>query len=125
MPYKDQQDKRDHNKRYQLEHSESYKAYQKRYYKENYNKKIERDYYQKYGISLTEYNSLFEEQKGCCYICGKHQLEFKRKLAVDHDHITGQIRSLLCLSCNAHLGIYERYKELFEIYLTERKLLNE
>lgn len=60
-----------------------------------------------YGLSLEEYNRMFEEQKGCCAICGKHQSENKNGLAlgVDHNHITKQIRGLLCGSCNRALGL--------------------
>jgi hypothetical protein len=59
----------------------------------------------KYNISLEEYNALFDEQKGCCAICGRHQTEFKRSLVVDHSHITGEIRGLLCNGCNTALGL--------------------
>ena len=38
-------------------------------------------------------------------------------LAVDHRHSDGKVRGLLCRSCNQKLGIYERYKEKFELYL--------
>jgi len=43
---------------------------------------------------------LFKQQKGRCAICGKHQNEFKRRLNLDHNHTTGQIRGLLCYYCN-------------------------
>lgn len=60
----------------------------------------------KAGLSLAQYNELFRKQKGCCVICGKHQTEFKRALAVDHNHVTGRIRGLLCNSCNRGLGCF-------------------
>jgi len=50
------------------------------------------------------YNYLFNEQQGCCAICGKHQSELKKALGVDHNHITGQVRGLLCGICNRGLG---------------------
>lgn len=65
-----------------------------------------------YGITIEQYNEMFETQNGCCSICTKHQSEFKRALAVDHDHQTLQIRGLLCGKCNKFLGHYElRVKE--------------
>lgn len=42
----------------------------------------------------------FKKQKGRCAICGKHQSEFKKRLALDHSHKTGQLRGLLCFYCN-------------------------
>ncbi len=59
---------------------------------------------QLYGISLEYYNNLFEEQQGCCGICGKHQTELSITLHVDHDHKTNEIRGLLCADCNLGLG---------------------
>ena len=50
----------------------------------------------KYGLTLRQYDDMFEEQHGCCVICGRHQSEFKQKLAVDHNHTTGKVRALLC-----------------------------
>ncbi len=58
-----------------------------------------------YGISLVEYNTMFENQQGCCAICGTHQIEFSRSLSVDHCHATGKIRKLLCGHCNTLLGM--------------------
>jgi hypothetical protein len=54
------------------------------------------------GTPFTEidYNKAFEKQKGCCAICGKHQSEFKQRLAADHNHKTNKFRALLCFPCN-------------------------
>lgn len=59
-----------------------------------------------YGITVDQFNQLFEKQNGCCAICGRHQSEFKRSLAVDHDHKTGEVRGLLCFTCNRVLGMF-------------------
>jgi len=53
-----------------------------------------------YGLTPMDYNRMWVKQKGCCAICGRHQDEFKRKLAIDHNHETGQVRGLLCTRCN-------------------------
>ena len=66
---------------------------------------------QKYGLTPEEYNRMFENQSGCCAICKKHQSEFKRRLAVDHDHGTGQVRGLLCGACNVLLGSMEKIEQ--------------
>lgn len=71
-----------------------------------------------YGLTLKQYQKLFEFQNGCCAICKRHQSKFKRKLSVDHNHKTGVIRRLLCDKCNNQLGYYERKKKKeFEKYL--------
>lgn len=61
----------------------------------------------KFNITLKDYNKMFEGQQGCCAICKKHQLEFKTKLHVDHCHITGKVRGLLCYNCNRALGLFQ------------------
>jgi hypothetical protein len=48
----------------------------------------------KYGITAAQYKDLFVAQGGRCYIC-QRQTHTKR-LAVDHDHATGEVRGLLC-----------------------------
>ncbi|MCR4284930.1 MAG: endonuclease VII domain-containing protein [archaeon] len=75
-----------------------------------------------YGLSLEEYAFMLQKQNGLCYICkqppkGVHQSGTPFSLHVDHDHITGKVRSLLCTSCNTSLGHYEKKKDLFEKYL--------
>jgi len=60
-----------------------------------------------YGITLEQYNEMFQKQQGCCAVCGRHQSELKRALAVDHNHKTGQLRKLLCDRCNVGLGFIE------------------
>lgn len=57
-----------------------------------------------FGITLDDYNQMFENQRGCCAICGTHQSELSDALAVDHDHETGDVRELLCGFCNRALG---------------------
>lgn len=60
---------------------------------------------QKYGLSENDYYELLDAQGGGCAICGN--TDERRKLSVDHSHVTGRVRGLLCLRCNsavAHLG---------------------
>lgn len=61
-----------------------------------------REYHLKktYGIDLDQYNQLLEQQEHRCAICLKHEDECKKRLAVDHNHKTGEIRGLLCNHCN-------------------------
>jgi hypothetical protein len=57
-----------------------------------------------YGISVSEYESMLEQQGGGCYICGKKP-EDKRALDIDHDHKTGKVRGLLCSNHNRGIGL--------------------
>lgn len=76
---------------------------QRRYYANDLNKKEKAFVYRlktRYGLTKQQYDDLFEKQEGCCALCGKHQSELKTRLAVDHCHLTSEIRSLLCSYCN-------------------------
>lgn len=56
-----------------------------------------------YGITTEQYWTLYAYQGGLCNICRRAKGTGRRKLAVDHDHATGEIRQLLCLRCNRHV----------------------
>lgn len=72
-----------------------------------------------YGLSFEDYDELYDQQQGCCAICGKHQSELKKVLFVDHDHKTKAIRGLLCYKCNTGLGFYENHEENILNYLNK------
>lgn len=59
-------------------------------------------YKRNYGITIHDYGAMFQQQGGCCAICGKHASLYQ--LHVDHDHATGKVRGLLCVGCNTGLG---------------------
>ncbi len=58
-----------------------------------------------YNITLDDYNEMFNKQEGKCIICSKHQSQLTSPLNVDHDHESGQIRELLCNTCNRAIGM--------------------
>lgn len=64
-----------------------------------------------FGLTLADYDRMFDAQKGCCKICDKHQSQLNKRLAVDHCHQTGKIRGLLCNSCNRALGLFGDNKD--------------
>jgi len=59
-----------------------------------------------YDLTPADYNNLLAWQRGRCYIC--QQLPRSKRLAVDHDHRTGEVRGLLCANdewgCNHTLA---------------------
>lgn len=54
----------------------------------------------KYGLTLEEFDELLAGQDGRCAIC----LVDVEKPHVDHDHVTGKVRALLCSCCNTAIG---------------------
>jgi len=91
-------------------HTQSYKDWRKKYRSGIEPQKQRRNYEfkRKFGITIDDYVIMFKQQNGVCAIC-KQKETFTMKgithsLAVDHNHITGKIRGLLCRSCNQALG---------------------
>ncbi len=67
-----------------------------------------------YGLTIEQYEQMEEYQDHRCKICGIHESKNAidkngtvRRLAIDHDHNTGQIRGLLCSACNTALGSFK------------------
>lgn len=60
-----------------------------------------------YGLSWEQFCAMLAAQSGRCAICSTEiSFEKKRSYAVDHDHATGKVRSILCPPCNAGLGSF-------------------
>lgn len=72
-----------------------------------------------YGITIQEYNHMLIEQGNVCYICKQPETRIEPKtgrtktLSVDHNHVTGKVRKLLCYRCNLVLGQMQDSPELF------------
>lgn len=75
------------------------------YNKGHYNKDEDKNRHLivRYGITLIEYNKMFETQGGRCYLCDR---AFPI-LCVDHDHVSKKVRALLCHDCNTGLGKFQ------------------
>jgi Recombination endonuclease VII len=56
-----------------------------------------------YGITLADYERMFKKQKGRCAICKEKS---RKRLQVDHDHLTKEVRRLLCGPCNRGMGCF-------------------
>lgn len=73
-----------------------------------------RMYYQ-YGLTLEQYDQMNKDQNGLCKLCNRESKNFwGTKLAVDHCHITGKVRGLLCDKCNKGLGQFEDNIEVLQ-----------
>lgn len=64
---------------------------------------------QNYGLTVDRYNEIMTAQDGRCGICRE---EFTGRPHVDHDHATGQVRGILCFTCNTALGKFKDSVEL-------------
>lgn len=58
----------------------------------------------KYGITYSEYKSIWDRQRGRCAFCDRLEIR-GQPLDIDHSHFTGQVRWLLCRRCNLALGL--------------------
>lgn len=58
----------------------------------------------KYGISVSDWDEMFDRQGGRCAICQLPEEEVGGRLHVDHCHTTGSVRGLLCQGCNTGIG---------------------
>src|SRR5579859_1146802 len=108
---------------YKKEHPEEYKVKQAeaqtRWTKKNPRWWVEYHLEGRYGITLEAYNKLFEKQFGLCAICRKPETEINKRtgliksLSVDHNHITQEIRGLLCGECNKGIGSLKENPTIF------------
>lgn len=74
---------------------------------ENYGPKHERKRtIARHGIDEADYEKLLQNQNYKCAICGIPQLELTYPLHIDHCHITGKVRGLLCRKCNYGVGYF-------------------
>lgn len=66
-----------------------------------------------YGLSINDYNKMVDACGGLCEICGMPEVNSRKcGLVVDHCHVTGKIRGLLCYRCNISLGSFNDDPEL-------------
>lgn len=67
------------------------------------------DLKRKFGITPEDYTAMHAAQGGVCAICEQPETALMRgrvmSLAIDHDHVTGKVRGLLCGNCNRAIGM--------------------
>ncbi len=55
-----------------------------------------------YGLTLNDYRNMLTTQNNMCKICKKSIKE--GSAYVDHCHINGNVRGILCNNCNLAIG---------------------
>ena len=79
---------------------------------------------QKYGITLEQYQNLLDKQQNRCAICKIDKNLTRKRFCVDHCHITGTVRGLLCTPCNTLLGRSKDNIELLTSAISYLKRFN-
>ena len=86
---------------------------------DSYKKNLKRNF----GLTLEDYDRMLQAQEGRC-VCGKTEGDRGYyRLHVDHDHDTGEVRGLLCGSCNRGIGLLGEDPKLLRLladYLERR-----
>lgn len=80
---------------------------------------------QRYNICNKTYLTKLSEQGNACTICSKDLTEYDSKqIHIDHCHVSGMFRGILCHHCNTGLGLFRDNSLLLQQairYLEETK----
>lgn len=89
-----------------------------REYKKTYKEKMGKEYTireiaRTRGITADKYKEILDSQRNLCFICKEPEKRKNRngeiaQLCLDHNHITGEVRSFLCHDCNTMLGKFDK-----------------
>ena len=87
--------------------------------------------FKRYGVSHQQYTEMYIKQDGKCAICSstnpnsRAAKDGSKSFCVDHCHVTGEIRGLLCFKCNSGLGNFmdstEKLKNAINYLSREKK----
>jgi len=69
-------------------------------------------------MSITEFHAMWETQGGKCGICDSPLETGQKGHAIDHNHDTGEVRSILCQHCNKGLGYFKDNPAVLEKAVT-------
>ena len=63
----------------------------------------------RYGLTEQQVQAMVDKYDGMCWLC-----EEEPAVHVDHDHMSGEIRGVLCFTCNAGLGNFKDRPDLLD-----------
>lgn len=90
---------------------EKQKVYKRRHY--SYEKSRDYSLRSRYGMTLIQFNAMFEAQGRKCALCRSDKSDGKN-FVVDHSHKTGKVRGILCSYCNRALGMLKDDVEILK-----------
>ena len=73
----------------------------------------------RYNITPEQYEGMLKRQRNKCPICRRKlkKIEGRGRPHIDHNHVTGEVRGVLCIRCNLALAWYEQNAPRVEPYL--------
>lgn len=92
-------------------HERNSKARRKSVWKSIYRIRARAERLKKFGITEDQAKGILESQGGKCAICRKRVVftgsyqERSDLACIDHDHVTGNVRGILCNGCNTGIGL--------------------
>jgi Recombination endonuclease VII len=132
-----------HNEYHRLwrkDHAESVRETMHRYYIKNQDKRKAYDnspervlerrrqhLARRYNVTPEAYEALLVQQNNLCAMCRGTLTKAKGKMPhTDHDHLTGEVRGILCAGCNHGLGYIEKegFVEMARDYLDSHNMLS-
>lgn len=94
---------------YKEQNPEKIRAWKRKYYSQSPERNRERSLQRNFGIGLQQFNAMLKAQEGLCAICTEAPAT-----DVDHNHLTGQVRAVLCAPCNRGLGHFREQERIFK-----------
>ena len=95
--------RKEYYKQYYQQNKEKILNHSNSYYQENKNKVINNWVERKYKINQEQYHTMLTEREYKCDICQ----DIMTKPHIDHCHISGKVRGILCSRCNTALGKFK------------------
>lgn len=93
--------------RYYAKHKEKIQSRLSIYRQSNRERLKEAVRKRKYGLGSADFAAMLVSQDGCCAICQKTlSLDVGKSIHIDHCHVAGNVRGLLCSNCNTGLGLF-------------------
>ena len=108
--------RRQYNEKWRKSNLEKINQYGKEYRKQNPEAarryRRQSDLKRKYGINTKDYSTLWDKQEYKCAICSCTRKPDEPNFPVDHNHISGKVRGILCPACNTGLGFFRDDKDI-------------